>query len=157
EDRGGPRALVLTDPGGHPLGDLIGPRWEIGAFLRAAVGISTALAQAHGHGLVHKDLTPDHVLLDRVSGSAWLTGFGIASRLTRERQAPAALESIDGTLAYMAPEQTGRMNRSIDMRSDLYALGVMFYQLLTGELPFASADPIELIHSHIARRPVSPA
>ena len=85
-----------------------------------------------------------------------LTGFGIASRLSRERQAPEPPEVIAGTLAYMAPEQTGRMNRSIDSRSDLYALGVTFYQMLTGALPFAAADPMEWVHCHIARQPVPP-
>ncbi|HKB62574.1 MAG TPA: AAA family ATPase, partial [Burkholderiales bacterium] len=85
-----------------------------------------------------------------------LTGFGIASRLPREHQAPAPPEVIAGTLAYMAPEQTGRMNRSVDSRSDLYALGVTFYEMLTGTLPFAAADPMEWVHCHIARQPVPP-
>ena len=83
-------------------------------------------------------------------------GFGIASRLPRERQAPAPPEVIAGTLAYMAPEQTGRMNRSIDARSDLYALGVTLYEMLTGELPFAASDPMEWVHCHIARQPAPP-
>ncbi|MGA2581617.1 MAG: AAA family ATPase, partial [Bryobacteraceae bacterium] len=87
----------------------------------------------------------------------WLTGFGIASLLPRERQAPAPPELIAGTLAYMSPEQTGRMNRSIDARSDLYSLGVTLYQMLTGVLPFAAADPLEWIHCHIARQAIAPA
>ena len=86
-----------------------------------------------------------------------LTGFGIASRLSRERQAPEPPEIIAGTLAYMAPEQTGRMNRSIDARSDLYALGVTLYQMLTGVLPFTAADPMEWVHCHIARPPAPPS
>jgi serine/threonine protein kinase len=77
--------------------------------------------------------------------------------LARERQSPHPPETIAGTLAYMAPEQTGRMNRSIDSRSDLYALGVTFYQMLSGALPFTAADPMELVHCHLARQPVSPA
>ena len=84
------------------------------------------------------------------------TGFGIASRLLRERQDPEFPEVIAVTLAYMAPEQTGRMNRSIDARSDLYSLGVTLYQMLTGTLPFAAADPLEWIHCHIARQPAPP-
>src|SRR5690242_7291648 len=84
-------------------------------------------------------------------------GFGIASRLPRERQSPEPPEFIAGTLAYMAPEQTGRMNRSIDSRSDLYALGGTLYESLTGILPFSASDPMEWVHSHIARLPVSPA
>ncbi len=91
-----------------------------------------------------------------MSGKVRLTGFGIATRAPRERQAPAPPESIAGTPAYMAPQQTGRMNRSIDSRSDLYALGMTFYQVLTGSLPFTVTDPMELIHGHIARDAVAP-
>jgi energy-coupling factor transporter ATP-binding protein EcfA2 len=116
----------------------------------------TALGQVHRRGLIHKDIKPENVLVDD-AGNVWLTGFGIASRLPRERQAPAPPEIIAGTLAYMAPEQTGRMNRSIDTRSDLYSLGVTLYQMLTGVLPFAAADPLEWVHCHIARQPVAPA
>ena len=84
-------------------------------------------------------------------------GFGIASRLPRERQSPEPPEFIAGTLPYMAPEQTGRMNRSIDSRSDLYALGVTLYEMLTGSLPFTASDPMELVHCHIARQPMPPS
>jgi serine/threonine protein kinase len=150
-------ALLIEDPGGEPLLRLLGRPLDIMSFLRLAVGIATALAQVHQRGLVHKDIKPANVLINSVTGQAWLTGFGIASRLPRERQAPAPLEVIAGTLAYMAPEQTGRMNRSIDSRSDLYALGVTFYQMLTGRLPFNAADPMEWVHCHIARKPVAPA
>jgi len=82
-------------------------------------------------------------VVNRASGQVWRTGFGIASRLPRERQPRAPPEAIAGTLAYMAPEQTGRMNRSIDSRSDLYSLGVTLYQMLTGHLPFTASDPME--------------
>ena len=94
--------------------------------------------------------------MNSATGQVWLTGFGIASRLPRERQAPEPPEVIAGTLAYMAPEQTGRMNRSIDSRSDLYSLGVTFYEMLTGALPFTASDPMEWVHCHIARQPVPP-
>ena len=90
------------------------------------------------------------------AGRVWLTGFGIASRLPRERQAPAPPEIIAGTLVYMSPEQTGRMNRSTDARSDLYSSGVTLYEMLTGVLPFAAADPLEWVHCHIARQPAAP-
>ena len=96
-------------------------------------------------------------MIDVATGQVWLTGFGIASRLPRERQTPEPPEVIAGTLPYMAPEQTGRMNRSIDARSDLYALGVTLYELLTGRLPFTASDPMEWVHCHIARQPVPPA
>ncbi len=149
--------LVLNDPGGEPLDRLLGKPMELTEFLRPAVGLSAALRQMHGRGLIHKDLKPANILVNRASGEARLTGFGIASRLPRERQAPAPPESIAGTLAYMAPEQTGRMNRSIDSRSDLYALGVTLYQMLTGSLPFAASNPMEWVHCHIARKPVPPS
>jgi len=97
---------------------------DAAAFLRIAVGLAAALGQLHERGLIHKDLKPANVLVDGASGQVWLTGFGVASRLPRERPAPQPPDVIAGTLAYMAPEQTGRMNRSVDSRSDLYALGV---------------------------------
>ncbi|WP_133467200.1 serine/threonine protein kinase, partial [Lactobacillus crispatus] len=96
-----------------------------------------------------------HILVNCLDGRVRLTGFGIASRLRRERHGLGPPELIAGTFAYMAPEQTGRMNRSVDSRSDLYALGVTFYQMLTGQLPFVAADPMGWVNCHIAQRPVS--
>ncbi|MGF6935584.1 PAS domain S-box-containing protein [Paraburkholderia sp. UCT70] len=148
--------MVLEDPGGEPLERLLGAPMEVGSFLRLAVGIAAALGKLHQRGLVHKDLKPANILVNCADGQVRLTGFGIASRLPRERQALAPPETIAGTLAYMAPEQTGRMNRSIDSRSDLYSFGVTLYQMLTGALPFAAADPMEWVHCHIARKPVPP-
>ena len=145
--------LVLEDPGGEPLDRLLDAPMEMRCFLGLAVGIVSALGKAHQHGLVHKDVKPANILVNCADGQVRLFGFGIASRLSRERQAPEPPETIAGTLAYMAPEQTGRMNRSIDSRSDLYALGITFYQMLTGALPFAASDPMEWVHCHIARRP----
>jgi serine/threonine protein kinase len=133
--------LVLEDPDGEPLDRLLGAPMEVGSFLRLAMGIAAALGKVHQRGLVHKDIKPANILVNRTTGEVRLTGFGIASRLLRERSAPEPPETIAGTLAYMAPEQTGRMNRPIDSRSDLYALGVTFYQMLTGALPFTAADP----------------
>jgi serine/threonine protein kinase len=130
---------------------------EIENFLRLAVALSAALRHLHERGLVHKDIKPTNILVNVVSGQAWLTGFGIASRLARERQSPEPPELIAGTLAYMAPEQTGRMNRSIDSRSDLYSLGVTLYQMLTGSLPFTASDPMEWVHCHIAKKPAPPS
>jgi PAS domain S-box-containing protein len=149
--------LVLEDSGGEPLDQMLGGPLETTEFLRIAIALAGALRQAHARGLIHKDIKPGNILLDRASGGVWLTGFGIASQLPREHQAPASPEIIAGTLAYMAPEQTGRMNRSIDTRSDLYSLGVTLYQMLTGALPFVAADPLEWIHCHIARQPSPPA
>jgi PAS domain S-box-containing protein len=154
---GGRTLLVLEDPGGEPLARLLGAPMELDHFLRFAIGIAAALGPLHHRGVVHKDLKPTHILVNCADGHARLTGFGLASRLPRERQAPEPLETIVGTLAYMAPEQTGRMNRSIDSRSDLYAFGVTLYQMLTGVLPFTASDPMEWVHCHIARKPVPPA
>jgi predicted ATPase/signal transduction histidine kinase len=149
-------ALVLEDPGGDLL-DLQRDRPRgVTAFLRIGISLARALRQVHARGLIHKDIKPANILVDAASGAVWLTGFGIASRLTRERANPEAPDEIAGTLAYMAPEQTGRMNRSIDARSDLYSLGVTFYEMLTGILPFAAADPMEWVHCHIARQPIPP-
>jgi PAS domain S-box-containing protein len=148
--------LVLKDPEGEPLDRLIGPRMEIRTFLRLAVALSAALGRLHKRGLVHKDIKPTNVLVNSMTGQAWLTGFGIASRLPRERQSADPPQFIAGTLAYMAPEQTGRMNRSIDTRSDLYSLGITLYEMLTGSLPFTASDPMEWVHCHIARKPRPP-
>jgi PAS domain S-box-containing protein len=149
-------ALVLEDPGGAPLDRLLGRPLDVPHFLRIAIPLARALRQLHRRGLIHKDIKPANILVDVATGCVWLMGFGIASRLPRERQAPAPPEVIAGTLAYMAPEQTGRMNRSVDSRSDLYALGVTFYEMLTGQLPFTAADPMEWVHCHIARQPMPP-
>ena len=148
--------LVLEDAGGEPLDRILGAPMAVGNFLRLAISITTALGKVHQRGLVHKEIKPANILVNRTTGEVWLTGFGIASRLPRERQSPEPPESIAGTLAYMAPERTGRMNRSTDSRSDLYALGATLYHMLTGWLPFTASDPMEWVHCHIAGKPVSP-
>src|SRR6202051_179881 len=152
---GGRIRLVLADPGGQSLALSTGHPFEIGRFLRVAIQLTAALGEVHRKGIIHKDLKPAHVLVGGAD-QVRLTGFGLASRPPREHQAPAPPEAISGTLAYMAPEQTGRMNRSVDSRSDLYSLGVTFYEMLTGSLPFTAADPMEWVHCHIARQPVPP-
>jgi serine/threonine protein kinase len=153
----GRTALVLEDPGGEPLDGLLGAPMELGLFLRLAVGIASSLRELHAQGIIHKDVKPANALVDTATGRTWLMGFGIASRLRRERQTPESPEVIAGSLPYMSPEQTGRMNRSIDSRSDLYAAGVTLYEMLTGSLPFTAAEPMEWVHCHIARQPAPPA
>jgi PAS domain S-box-containing protein len=153
----GRTVLVLEDPGGEPLNRLLKHPLELTPFLRIAAGLATALVGLHERGLIHKDIKPANVMVDPTTDRVWLTGFSIASALPHERQAPEPPESIAGTLAYMAPEQTGRMNRLIDSRSDLYSLGVTLYEMLTGGLPFAASDPLEWFHCHIARQPAPPA
>jgi PAS domain S-box-containing protein len=148
--------LVFEDFGGEPLNRLIEGPMEVKQFLHVAVGLANALHHLHKRHLIHKDLKPSNILVESASCQVRLTGFGIASRLGRERQSPDPPEFIAGTLAYMAPEQTGRMNRSIDSRSDLYSLGIVLYEMLTGILPFAVSDPMEWVHCHIARQPAPP-
>ncbi|BEU25916.1 AAA family ATPase [Paraburkholderia sp. 22B1P] len=155
----GRAALILDNPGGEPLDRIIAQQAsdapDLTGRLRIAIGLATALGQVHRHGLIHRDVKPANALVDS-SGRVWLMGFGIASRLPRERLPPVPPEIVAGTLAYMSPEQTGRMNRSIDSRSDLYSLGVTLYELFTGVLPFTASDPMEWVHCHIARHPRMP-
>jgi predicted ATPase/HPt (histidine-containing phosphotransfer) domain-containing protein len=147
-------ALVLEDAGAAPLALAPGQPLAPLPFLELAAAIVQALVRLHSHDIVHKDLKPAHILIDPASGQARLTGFGIAVRMRPLQQ--AARGAASGSFAYMAPEQTGRMDRAVDTRSDLYALGVTLYQMLTGVLPFVAADPMQWIHCHVAREPVAP-
>ncbi len=146
--------LFFDDPGGEILARHIGAPWKIGEFLSLAINLALAVRRLHARGLVHKNIKPGHIFVDMSSGAVWLTGFGIASRVARHG-APAPTGEIEGTFAYMAPEQTGRVNRHIDARTDLYAVGVTLYELLSGALPFKASSAMEWIHSHVAR-PVPP-
>lgn len=148
--------LVLEDPGGETLDRFLPGPLDMTRFLHLAVGIAAALIGVQKEELIHKDIKPANVLVDSATGQVRLMGFGIASRVPRERQSPEAPEFIAGSLPYIAPEQTGRMNRSIDSRSDLYSLGVTLYEMSTGRLPFNASDPMEWVHCQIARQPVSP-
>src|SRR3954470_14374476 len=155
EHRGHP-ALLLYDPGGTYLDDALRASPSLPARVRLAIASARALGRFHARRLIHRDIKPGHIIVNVQTAEAWLTGFGLTTRLPRYRQSPEPPESIAGTLAYMAPEQTGRMNRSIDSRSDLYSLGIPFYQTLTGALPFNAHDPLEWVHCHIARMPMPP-
>ncbi|HVK53597.1 MAG TPA: AAA family ATPase, partial [Burkholderiales bacterium] len=145
--------LVLKDPGGYPLDRILGQRLAFHQFLPIAIELAAALGKVHASGIVHRDIKPANILWDEATGKLCLTGFGMASRMPCQTESS---EVIAGTFAYMAPEQTGRMNRPVDSRSDLYSLGVTFYQMLTGALPFTVTDPMEWIHCHVARTPPPP-
>jgi predicted ATPase/signal transduction histidine kinase/ActR/RegA family two-component response regulator len=124
------------------------------AFLKIAIQIADALEGLYCHRVIHKDIKPANILIDPETLYIKLIDFSIASQLPKEVQEIKHANLLAGTLAYMSPEQTGRMNRGIDYRSDFYALGVTCYELLTGQLPFISNDPMELVHSHLAKQPV---
>ncbi|NJN67571.1 MAG: AAA family ATPase [Chloroflexaceae bacterium] len=151
------RVMVLEDFGGESLRrlGLIGTI-SIGDFLKIAVDMTEALGGIHQRHIMHKDLNPSNIALNPATGAVKLIDFGIATVLSRENQTFRNPNVLEGTLAYMSPEQTGRMNRAMDYRTDFYSLGVTFYELLTGQLPFVTEDVLEMVHSHIARQPVPP-
>ncbi|NUP07017.1 MAG: AAA family ATPase [Polyangiaceae bacterium] len=144
-------ALVFPDLGGQSLDRLLGAPMEIPRFLELSIRIAECVEGIHAQGIVHKDLKPGNILIDPTTGEAKVADFGLASRLTREQHAAQAPRLIEGSLPYMSPEQTGRMNRAVDSRADLYALGVTFYEMLSGRLPFLAQDPVEWVHCHVAR------
>ena len=158
ERSGNTLALVLEDAGDASLESLIrDPELPLERALAVSVTLASAVAAIHERGIIHKDLKPEHFFFDREHPErVKLIDFGIATRLAREAEFGAPLTRLEGSLAYIAPEQTGRMNRAVDDRSDLYSLGVTLFELFTGRLPFDSADPLELVHSHIARPPPAP-
>ncbi|MDC0677611.1 AAA family ATPase [Sorangium atrum] len=164
ESLGDQAALVLEDFGGRSLDRLLdgdGPMramrgMAIEHFLPLALRIAAALAELHRHHVIHKDIKPQNLLYNPDTGEVKITDLGIASLSPRESQDLVHNSLIEGTLAYMAPEQTGRMNRWIDERTDLYSLGVTFYEMLTGALPFQASDPVAWVYCHIAQSPVPP-
>ncbi|WP_438038852.1 AAA family ATPase [Sorangium sp. So ce128] len=148
--------LVLEDFGGRSLDRLLSGPMPIERFLPLAIGFAGALAELHRRHVIHKDIKPQNLLHNPDTGEVKITDLGIASLSPREAEELAHDGLIEGTLAYMAPEQTGRMNRWIDERTDLYSLGVTFYEMLTGTLPFQASDPVEWVHCHVAQAPRPP-
>ena len=148
-------ALVYEDFGGQSLKRLLKQPLLPIAFLSIAVQLAQALLSLHQHGILHKDIKPANIIFNPQTGQVKLTDFSIASRLDQEMPQITNPNQLEGTLAYMSPEQTGRMNRSVDYRSDFYSLGITFYEMLTGQLPFQGSEPIELVHAHIAKQPIS--
>ncbi len=158
ENHGGRPSLILEPAGETTLKELIVQRQlDLRAALEIACQLAETLAALHQAGIVHKDVNPNNIIVAAGTHRATLTDFGIASRARSEPQRPGVPHLIEGTLAYMSPEQTGRMNRDLDYRTDLYSLGVTCYEMLTGRVPFETADPLEAIHGHVAQAPVSPS
>jgi predicted ATPase/GAF domain-containing protein/tRNA A-37 threonylcarbamoyl transferase component Bud32 len=125
-------------------------------FLAIAIKIVENLGKVHAAKVIHKDINPANIVLNPATGELKIIDFGIATILQQENPRFKSAHLLEGTLAYISPEQTGRMNRSLDYRSDLYSLGVTFYELLTKQLPFETTDALELIHSHLAKEPLPP-
>jgi histidine kinase len=149
-------ALVCEDFGGQSLKQLLeGEKLSLISFLAIAVQLVQALASLHQQQIIHKDIKPANIIINPATGIVKLTDFSVASRLSKETPQLSNPNSLEGTLAYMSPEQTGRMNRALDYRTDFYSLGVTFYEMLTGELPFKNNDFLELVHCHIAKQPVA--
>lgn len=148
-------ALLLEDPGGTVLEQRLGRPLNLQLALRLGIGIASALGRFHASGFIHRALNPSNVLIDFDTGEAQLVGAYIT--LCPSSEGSAALEPLGVNLAYLTPEQTGRMNRSPDSRSDLYAFGAMLYQMVTGVLPFTAKDPMEWIHGHLAIQPMPPS
>ncbi|WP_437850572.1 AAA family ATPase [Sorangium sp. So ce363] len=149
-------ALVLEDFGGRSLDRLLDGPMPLDRFFPLALRLAAALVELHRHHVIHKDIKPQNLLCNPDTGEVKITDLGIACISLRELQRPSHGGLIEGTLAYMAPEQTGRMNRSTDERTDLYSLGVTFYEMLTGTLPFQASDPVEWVYCHIALTPPPP-
>ncbi|MBE9213369.1 AAA family ATPase [Plectonema cf. radiosum LEGE 06105] len=148
--------LVLEDFGGQSLKQLLSLcKLELLEFLNIAVQLAKALISLHSHNIIHKDVKADNIIINPKTREVRLTDFSIASRLGKEKLQLTNPNQLEGTLTYMSPEQTGRMNRVLDYRTDFYSLGVTFYEMLTGRLPFQSNDPLELVHFHIAKQPVA--
>ncbi|WP_066426639.1 ATP-binding sensor histidine kinase [Anabaena sp. 4-3] len=154
ETYGNSYILVMEDTGGISLREYITTTTlSLSEFLAIAIQLSQILHDLHQNRVIHKDIKPANILIHPQTQQVKLIDFSIASLLPKETQEIKNPNVLEGTLAYISPEQTGRMNRGIDYRSDFYALGVTFYELLTGELPFISEDPMELVHCHIAKQP----
>ncbi|MBD1815535.1 AAA family ATPase [Microcoleus vaginatus DQ-U2] len=151
-------AIVLEDFGGNSLKNFFqsGKIIDLSVFLQISIGLTKALEEVHRRNIIHKDIKPDNILINERTLKIKIADFSIASLLMQEKYLASNPDRLEGTLAYMSPEQTGRMNRAIDYRTDFYSLGVTFYEMLTRQLPFQTTDAMELVHSHIAKIPALP-
>ncbi|HBK96524.1 MAG TPA: hypothetical protein DD001_03935 [Microcoleaceae bacterium UBA10368] len=149
--------MFLEDFGGESLKILMQQRkFSLKEFLQIAIATTETLGQIHVANIIHKDINPSNIVYNPETEELKIIDFGISTQLSRETPTLKNPGILEGTLAYISPEQTGRMNRTLDYRADFYSLGVTFYELLTGKLPFETEDALELVHCHIARQPVTP-
>ncbi|MEA5449260.1 AAA family ATPase [Leptolyngbya sp. CCNP1308] len=153
--------ILLEDFGGESLEQWMQQQpsfcpMSLPTFLRLAIALADILGSIHANNIIHKDINPGNIVFNPCTGVVKITDFGIATRFNRTNPTFKNPHTLEGTLAYLSPEQTGRMNRSLDYRTDFYSLGITFYELLTGHLPFPTTDLLELIHCHIAKQPVPP-
>ena len=147
--------MVMEDFGGQSLNNLaVSTTLSLAEWLRLAIRIAECVGNLHAQQVIHKDLNPSNIVWNRHSGQLKLIDLGISTQLTREVPEVRNPERLEGTLPYVSPEQTGRMNRTLDYRTDFYSLGVSFYEMLTGQLPFTGGDPLELVHAHLAKMPL---
>jgi predicted ATPase/signal transduction histidine kinase/CheY-like chemotaxis protein/tRNA A-37 threonylcarbamoyl transferase component Bud32 len=150
-------ALIFSDFGGVNLKEFLQQqKLELSKFLEIAIELSSTIAALHQNKIIHKDIKPENILINPQTNQVKIIDFSIASLLSTENQTVSNPNLLEGTLLYMSPEQTGRMNRSIDYRTDFYSLGVTFYEMLTRQLPCQANDALELVHCHIAQTPVTP-
>ncbi|MGC1246431.1 MAG: AAA family ATPase [Spirulinaceae cyanobacterium] len=152
ESQRGILGTVLEDFGGQSLKQLRESPLPLAKFLPLAIEITQILGEIHHHKIIHKDINPSNILLNSETGQVKIIDFGISTTFSRENPLSRDPDVLEGTLAYVSPEQTGRTNSVLDYRTDFYSVGVTFYELLTGKLPFASQDAMELIHCHLAKR-----
>jgi PAS domain S-box-containing protein len=153
--------ILLEDFGGESLEQWMRQQssfcpMSLPTFLRLAIALTDILGSIHANNIIHKDISPGNIVFNLETGVVKIIDFGIATQFSRTNPTFKSPHSLEGTLAYLSPEQTGRMNRSLDYRTDFYSIGVTFYELLTGHLPFPTTDLLELVHCHIAKQPVPP-
>ncbi|MBP7280370.1 MAG: AAA family ATPase [Leptospiraceae bacterium] len=151
-------ALVQEDFGGKSIRSLLNERkFTLPEILKIGISAASALSQIHSSGVIHKDINPANLVLNPETGEMKIIDFGISERISLKSFSLDNPDKLEGTLAYISPEQTGRMNRHIDHRSDLYSLGITLYELFCGTIPFTSSDPLEIVHAHIATYPLDPS
>jgi serine/threonine protein kinase len=149
--------IIFEDFGASSLTTLMNDRkFTLSEFLSIAIKIAESLGEIHAANIIHKDIKPSNIFFNPQKNQVKIIDFGISSVLTRENPTIKNPNVLEGSLAYISPEQTGRMNRSLDYRTDFYSLGATFYELLTYQLPFDTTDAMELVHSHIAKQPIPP-